>query len=93
MVHGSSLFQRGETQCLSTVTVGGDQDIQHNQSILGELPKHLLVHYSFPPFSNCEVSKMLGTSRREVGHGILAGDENPGDSETIIIVGILFCGV
>lgn len=69
--HGSSLFTRGETQSLSSVTLGTDRD---EQMIDGLLPVHnqrFMLHYNFPPFSTGETGRM-GLSRREVGHGNLA---------------------
>ncbi|GMH37037.1 hypothetical protein BSKO_04910 [Bryopsis sp. KO-2023] len=72
VVHGSALFERGDTQSLCTATVGGEHDTVEVQSVLGESTRHLMVHYSFPPFATCEVSKTGGVNRREIGHGNLA---------------------
>jgi polyribonucleotide nucleotidyltransferase len=71
-VHGSGLFQRGETQALATVTLGGTDD---EQLIDGLRPKHtrrFMLHYNFPPFSTGEVKPLRGPNRREIGHGSLA---------------------
>ena len=73
-VHGSALFQRGETQALVAVTLGTSDDEQRIDSIDStvETKKSFMLHYNFPPFSTGEVKMMRGTSRREVGHGMLA---------------------
>jgi polyribonucleotide nucleotidyltransferase len=72
--HGSSLFQRGETQSLTAVTLGTADDEQRIDSIdvAGETTKSFMLHYNFPPYSTGEVKMMRGTSRREIGHGALA---------------------
>ncbi len=72
--HGSSLFQRGETQSLTAVTLGTAEDEQRIDSIdvAGETTKSFMLHYNFPPYSTGEVKMMRGTSRREIGHGALA---------------------
>jgi polyribonucleotide nucleotidyltransferase len=73
-VHGSSLFTRGETQALVSVTLGGGQDAKKMESLM-EVQQDddtFMLHYNFPPFSVGEVRSMRGTSRREVGHGHLA---------------------
>jgi polyribonucleotide nucleotidyltransferase len=72
--HGSALFQRGETQSLTAVTLGTSDDEQRIDSIdvAGETTKSFMLHYNFPPYSTGEVKMMRGTSRREVGHGALA---------------------
>jgi polyribonucleotide nucleotidyltransferase len=70
--HGSSLFTRGETQALVTVTLGTSQDTQHIESIIGDVEKRFLLHYNFPPFSTGETKPLRGASRRETGHGHLA---------------------
>ncbi len=69
--HGSSLFTRGETQSLSTVTLGTKQDEQMVDGLLPVFTNNFMLHYNFPPFSTGEV-KRLGLSRREIGHGNLA---------------------
>ena len=72
--HGSSLFTRGQTQALVTVTLGSVDDEQRLDNIDSptEQTKSFLLHYNFPPFSTGEVRPMRGTSRREIGHGALA---------------------
>ncbi|GAB4849227.1 Polyribonucleotide nucleotidyltransferase 2, mitochondrial [Ancistrocladus abbreviatus] len=71
-LHGSSLFSRGETQVLCTVTLGAPGDAQRLESLVGPSTKRFMLHYSFPPFSINEVGKRVGLNRREVGHGTLA---------------------
>lgn len=70
--HGSSLFTRGETQSLATLTLGTKNDEQIIDGLLMEYTKRFLLHYNFPPFSVGEVGRMSGVGRREVGHGNLA---------------------
>lgn len=70
--HGSSIFTRGETQSLSTVTLGSSLDVDRIDSIVEEYDKKFYLHYNFPPFSTGEARPIRGTSRREVGHGNLA---------------------
>ncbi|HEY2731490.1 MAG TPA: polyribonucleotide nucleotidyltransferase [Polyangia bacterium] len=70
--HGSSLFTRGETQALVTVTLGTSQDTQHIEGLTGDVEKRFLLHYNFPPFSTGETKPLRGASRRETGHGHLA---------------------
>jgi polyribonucleotide nucleotidyltransferase len=70
--HGSALFTRGETQCLSTVTLGTFDDVQRIDWIGEEGEKRFMLHYNFPPFSVGEVSFLRGPGRREIGHGALA---------------------
>ncbi|XP_021821379.1 polyribonucleotide nucleotidyltransferase 2, mitochondrial [Prunus avium] len=72
MLHGSSLFNRGDTQVLCTVTLGAPGDAQRLESIVGPPKKRFMLHYSFPPFCINEVGKRGGLNRREVGHGTLA---------------------
>ncbi|CAI5460927.1 unnamed protein product, partial [Closterium sp. Yama58-4] len=68
-LHGSSLFSRGNTQVLCTVTLGPPDDAQRVDSLTGVTQKRFMVHYSFPPFSVNEVrSERGGLNRREVGH-------------------------
>ncbi len=70
--HGSSLFTRGETQCLATVTLGTFEDVQRIDGLGEEGEKRFMLHYNFPPFSVGEVSFLRGPGRREIGHGALA---------------------
>lgn len=70
--HGSSLFTRGETQSLTTVTLGTKRDEQSVDDIMGSTSKRFMLHYNFPPFSVGEVGRMTGVGRREIGHGNLA---------------------
>ena len=69
--HGSSIFTRGETQSLTTVTLGTSLDEQIIDGVVFEGKNRFLLHYNFPPFSTGE-NKMMRTGRREVGHGNLA---------------------
>jgi len=72
-VHGSSLFQRGETQGLVLATLGTSKDAQEVDAITGGPTKRsFLLHYNFPPFSVGETGRFGMTSRRETGHGNLA---------------------
>ena len=72
-VHGSSLFQRGETQGLVLATLGTSKDAQEVDAITGGPSKRsFLLHYNFPPFSVGETGRFGMTSRRETGHGNLA---------------------
>jgi polyribonucleotide nucleotidyltransferase len=70
--HGSSIFTRGETQALATVTLGTSREANmiDNPSLEGE--ERFYLHYNFPPFSTGEARPLRGTSRREIGHGNLA---------------------
>jgi len=70
--HGSSLFTRGETQSLTTVTLGTSQDELLSETAATSDYVKFMLHYNFPPFSTGEVKMMRGQSRREVGHGNLA---------------------
>jgi polyribonucleotide nucleotidyltransferase len=70
--HGSALFTRGETQSLTTVTLGTKSDEQLVDGLLEEYTKKFMLHYNFPPFSVGEVGRMTGVGRREIGHGNLA---------------------
>nr|GLL26654.1 polyribonucleotide nucleotidyltransferase 2, mitochondrial [Ipomoea trifida] len=72
VLHGSSLFSRGDTQVLCTVTLGAPGDAQQLDSLVGPSSKRFMLHYSFPPFCINEVGKRGGLNRREVGHGTLA---------------------
>lgn len=71
-LHGSALFQRGETQVLSIVTLGAPGDAQIIDGMEVEEKKRYMHHYNFPPYSVGEVKMMRGTGRREIGHGALA---------------------
>ncbi len=85
--HGSAIFTRGETQSLTTVTLGTKLDDQIIDGVIFEGKNKFLLHYNFPPFSTGEAKMMRGTGRREIGHGNLAhrslknmipwGAENP----------------
>ncbi|WP_185850305.1 polyribonucleotide nucleotidyltransferase [Blattabacterium cuenoti] len=71
-VHGSALFSRGETQSLSTVTLGSSLDANRIDNVIMENHEKFYLHYNFPPFSTGEIRPIRGVSRREVGHGNLA---------------------
>ncbi|MBN2788711.1 MAG: polyribonucleotide nucleotidyltransferase [Candidatus Delongbacteria bacterium] len=71
-VHGSALFTRGETQSLGVCTLGGDSDSQMVENIYQKEDEKFYLHYNFPPFSVGEVKRIMGVSRREIGHGHLA---------------------
>ena len=71
-VHGSSIFTRGETQALATVTLGTSRDANQIDMPSYEGEERFYLHYNFPPFSTGEARPIRGTSRREVGHGNLA---------------------
>ena len=85
--HGSAIFTRGETQSLTSVTLGTKLDQQTIDGALFEGKSNFLLHYNFPPFSVGEARMLRGTSRREIGHGNLAlralkfsmptGEDNP----------------
>jgi polyribonucleotide nucleotidyltransferase len=85
--HGSAIFTRGETQSLTTVTLGTRLDEQVIDGAIFEGTEKFILHYNFPAFSTGEAKPNRGTSRREVGHGNLAlralknmvpsGEENP----------------
>ncbi|MFA6551753.1 MAG: polyribonucleotide nucleotidyltransferase, partial [Patescibacteria group bacterium] len=70
--HGSAVFQRGETQVLSTVTLGSPGDEQSLESLEGKSTKRYMHHYNFPPYSVGEVKPNTSPSRRDIGHGALA---------------------
>jgi len=70
--HGSALFQRGETQSLTTMTLGTKLDEQIIDGLSPLDSKRFMLHYNFPPFSVGEVGRLGTTGRREVGHGNLA---------------------
>jgi len=85
--HGSAIFTRGETQSLTTVTLGSKNDLQIIDGAIIEDKVGFILHYNFPGFSTGEAKPNRGTSRREIGHGNLAlralkqvipnGNENP----------------
>ena len=70
--HGSSIFTRGETQSLSTVTLGTSRDEKMIDEALIQGTDRFLLHYNFPPFSTGEARPSRGVGRREIGHGNLA---------------------
>lgn len=71
-VHGSAVFQRGETQALITVTLGTTRDEQRVDGLADEYSKKFMLDYNFPPFSVGECRPIRGPGRREIGHGMLA---------------------
>ena len=72
-VHGSSLFTRGETQAMVSVTLGTKDDEQRVEMLDREITsKRFMLHYNFPPFSVGECGRMGSPGRREIGHGLLA---------------------
>ncbi len=71
-VHGSAIFQRGETQALVTTTLGTSSDEQRVDGIMDEYSKKFMLDYNFPPFSVGECRPIRGPGRREIGHGALA---------------------
>ena len=85
--HGSAIFTRGETQSLTTVTLGTKLDEKQIDDVLFKGSEQFVLHYNFPPFSTGEARPARGLSRREIGHGNLAwralkpmvpvGEENP----------------
>jgi polyribonucleotide nucleotidyltransferase len=70
--HATALFTRGETQSLTTLTLGTKQDEQIIDGLQTEFRKRYILHYNFPPFSVGETGRYGGVGRREVGHGNLA---------------------
>lgn len=70
--HGSAVFTRGETQSLSTVTLGTKMDEKIVDDVLVRDKERFLLHYNFPPFSTGEAKAQRGVGRREIGHGNLA---------------------
>lgn len=70
--HGSAIFTRGETQSLSTVTLGTKLDEKIVDDVLDQSRDRFLLHYNFPPFSTGEAKASRGVGRREIGHGNLA---------------------
>ena len=85
--HGSAIFTRGETQSLTTVTLGTKMDMKEMDEVLVQSTEPFVLHYNFPPFSTGEAKASRGIGRREIGHGNLAfralkpmvpvGEENP----------------
>ena len=85
--HGSAIFTRGETQSLTTVTLGTKLDEKQIDQVLVQGSEQFVLHYNFPPFSTGKAKPARGLSRREIGHGNLAwralkpmvpvGEENP----------------
>jgi polyribonucleotide nucleotidyltransferase len=71
-VHGSALFNRGETQALVALTLGTSSDEQRMDYIGGEEMRSFLLHYNFPPYSVGEAKPQRSPGRREIGHGALA---------------------
>ena len=72
MPHGSSIFTRGETQSLTTCTLGTKLDEKLVDDVLDKSYMRFLLHYNFPPFCTGEAKAQRGTGRREIGHGHLA---------------------
>ncbi len=72
MVHGSAVFTRGETQSLTTLTLGGKMDEQMIDGATRQGSEPFMLHYNFPPFSTGEARMKFSVSRREIGHGNLA---------------------
>ena len=70
--HGSAVFTRGETQSLTTVTLGTKNDEKLVDDVLNYGKERFLLHYNFPPFSTGEARPQRGVGRREIGHGNLA---------------------
>ena len=70
--HGSAIFTRGETQSLTTVTLGSSLDANRVDNVISQHEEKFYLHYNFPPFSTGEVRPVRGVSRREIGHGNLA---------------------
>ena len=83
MPHGSAIFTRGETQSLSTCTLGTKLDEKMVDDVLDKSYMRFLLHYNFPPFSTGEAKAQRGVGRREIGHGHLAWrglkGQNPAD--------------
>ncbi|MGC6456177.1 MAG: polyribonucleotide nucleotidyltransferase [Coraliomargaritaceae bacterium] len=72
-VHGSAIFNRGETQALVITTLGTSRDVQDVDGLTGgATSKSFILHYNFPPFSTGETGRFGFTGRREIGHGALA---------------------
>ena len=72
-VHGSAMFQRGDTQNIAITTLGPTKEAQSLDALTGGVTsKSFLLHYNFPPFSVGEAGRFIGPGRREIGHGALA---------------------
>ncbi len=71
-VHGSSIFSRGETQAMCTITLGTSSDEQMVDGLIEEYAQKFMLHYHFPSYSVGEVRPIRGPGRREIGHGALA---------------------
>lgn len=71
-VHGSALFNRGETQALTIATLGAPSMEQWVETVEDFVKKRYIHHYNFPPYSTGEVKRLGGGNRREIGHGALA---------------------
>jgi len=71
-VHGSAIFQRGETQSMCVTTLGTGRDEQIVDGLMEEYSKKFMLHYNFPPLCTGEVKRVGAVSRREIGHGNLA---------------------
>lgn len=71
-VHGSGLFTRGQTQVLTSLTLGSGDDVQQIDGLEGDTEKRYMHFYNFPPYSVGETRPMRGPGRREIGHGALA---------------------
>jgi polyribonucleotide nucleotidyltransferase len=71
-VHGSSVFSRGETQAMCTITLGTSSDEQMVDGLIAEYGQKFMLHYNFPSYSVGEVRPIRGPGRREIGHGALA---------------------
>ncbi|MBL9218756.1 MAG: polyribonucleotide nucleotidyltransferase [Opitutaceae bacterium] len=72
-VHGSAMFQRGDTQNIALVTLGPTKEAQDMDGLTGgATSKSFILHYNFPPFSVGEAGRFIGPGRREIGHGALA---------------------
>ncbi|MFA7211804.1 MAG: polyribonucleotide nucleotidyltransferase, partial [Bacteroidales bacterium] len=69
MAHGSAIFTRGETQSLTTVTLGTKLDMKEMDEVLIQGTEQFVLHYNFPPFSTGEAKSSRGIGRREIGHG------------------------
>lgn len=72
VVHGSAVFQRGETQAMVTTVLGTSKDEQIVDGLADEYSEKFYLHYNFPPFSVGEAKRITGPGRREIGHGKLA---------------------
>jgi polyribonucleotide nucleotidyltransferase len=70
--HGSALFSRGETQALTSITLGTPSDEQKVDGLMEAYTKKFMLHYMMPPFAVGEVRPIRGSSRRDIGHGVLA---------------------